>query len=184
MSRWPRRQAALPAHVRGWLELDERVLTFVSTPSDDLVVATTRGLRIVEHAAAAKHPGPPGRILAWEMIVSARWGGGALTVTAAEEVSPQLLIRLPPLTLALPEPGDLPRVVRQRVDRSVAVSRRRALGPQSTVVLVGRRVSGRDGLVWYAVFDRSSDAADPDELLRAKSMLEDAVRASVGPEQA
>lgn len=164
MSIWPGRRSKLPAYARYWLAPDERVLTFATTAYGDLVLASPRGLWLEEHRSATSGEGadePTGQLLAWESIVTARWAGDVLTVINAEEVAPQIMKRLPAISLPLPEPADLPRVVRQRVDRSVAVSHRRAISATATVVLVGRRVSGRDGLLWYAVFDRDSDADDP-----------------------
>jgi len=175
------------------LSAEERVLTFAWTPSGDLVVATPRGLWVPESLAAtsatmrAEKVGSPvgepaGRLLPWEYIVTAKWAGDALTVTSAEEVWPQILRRQQSITLALPEPADLPRVVRQRIDRSVTVSHRRTLDSGSTVLLVGRRVSGRDGLLWYAVFDRDGDADDEQARRQATALLGSAVRAASAPE--
>jgi len=171
----------LPDHARAWLEPDERVLSFAATPYGDLVVATQRGLRIGDGrsaSAGATGDQPAGQLLRWEFIVSAKWAGDVLTVTSAEQVAPQIMKRLPAARLALPEPADLPRVVRQRVDRSVAGSYRRALGAGSTLLLVGRRVSGRDGLLWYAVFDLDSDADDPQLRRKATAILEAAAAMS------
>ena len=181
VSIWPRRRASLPDHARAWLEPDERVLSFAATPYGDLVVATQRGLRIGDGrsaSAGATGDQPAGQLLRWEFIVSAKWAGDVLTVTSAEQVAPQIMKRLPAARLALPEPADLPRVVRQRVDRSVAGSYRRALGAGSTLLLVGRRVSGRDGLLWYAVFDLDSDADDPQLRRKATAILEAAAAMS------
>lgn len=169
------------------------MLTFASTPYGELVVATPKGLWIADHAAAgaaagpADPPassagrrlltsadGPAGHRLPWEEIVTAKWAGDTLTVTTAVEVVPKIMKRQPPITLPLPEPADLPRVVRQRVDRSVAASYRRPLANAATVLLVARRVSGQDGLQWYAVFDRDSDADDPAAQKQALEMLESA----------
>lgn len=181
MSIWPRRRPALPAYARAWLDADERVLTFAATPYDDLVVATPRGLWVAEHRAATTGDGtdgPAGRLLPWEFVVTAKWEDESLTVTAAEEVAPQIMKRIRPLTFPLPEPADLPRVVRQRVERSVAASHRRALGNGRSVLLVGRRVSGRDGLLWYAVFDRDSDADDHRARQQAVALLHAAAAAT------
>ncbi len=174
------------------------MLTFAWTPYGDLVLASPLGLWVTDHEHAAQQTasgrsavgsgrspvslgtgaptdGPAGRRLLWELIVTAQWAGDVLTVTAAEQVAPQIMKRLPPVRLPLPEPGDLPRVVRQRVDRSVAISHRRPLSSGGTVLLVARRASGRDGLLWYAVFDRDSDADDEPARTHARSMLEAAV---------
>lgn len=198
VSIWPRRRPAVPAYARAWLSAEERVLTFASTPGGDLVVATPRGLWIADRRSEVGDPaggfetdskqqldspqGPAGRLLPWEFIVTAKWSGDALTVISAEEVARQIMRRLPPLTLALPEPADLPRVVRQRIDRSVAVSHRRALSAGSSVLLVGRRVSGRNGLLWYAVFDRDSDVDDPGACREAGVLLEVAAASTSAPE--
>ncbi len=174
--------------MRTWLAPDERVLTFATTAYGDLVLATPRGLWIEDHgikdhgaatAGAGPHE-PAGQLISWEAIVTARWAGDVLTVTTVEEVSPQIMKRLPSISLSLPESADLPRVVRQRVDRSVAVSHRRAISPTATVLLVGRRVSGQDGLLWYAVFDRDSDADDPPARELATAMLK-AAAATMSP---
>ncbi len=198
MSIWPRRRPAVPAYARAWLSAEERVLTFACTPRGDLVVATPRGLWITDRGAEGgvragggeidsepemdSEKGPAGRLLAWEYIVTAKWSGDALTVISAEEAAPQIMRRLPPLTLALPEPADLPRVVRQRIDRSVAVSHRRALSAGSSVLLVGRRVGGRSGLLWYAVFDRDSDADDPGACQEAEALLASAAASTSAPQ--
>jgi len=192
MSIWPRRRPAVPGYARAWLDLGERVLTFASTAYGDLVVATPRGLWITNHGPAATDlegsaasretdepaHAPGGRRLPWEFIVTAKWAGNALTVTSAEEVAPQIMKRLPSVTLVLPEPADLPRVVRQRVDRSVAASYRRPLSAGATVLLVARRVGGRDGLLWYAVFDRDSDTENPEARRQATALLESAASAA------
>ena len=183
VSVWPRRRPAVPSHARRWLESDERVLTFATTPYGDLIVATQRGLWVADHGnavAGPTAPDPGGRLLRWEFIVTAKWAGDVLTVTSAQEVEPSIMRRLPAISLSLPEPADLPRVVQQRVDRSVAVSRRRTLGTGSTALVVGRRVSGRDGLLWYAVFDRDSDASDP-ELRRAAAAVVQAAAGTTTP---
>jgi len=151
------------------------VLTFSSTPSGDLVIATPRGLWISDAAprqpAAEKEVEPSGTLLPWESIVTAKWSADALTVVAAEEIEPQIMKRVPAIILRLRAPEDVPRVVRLRVDRSVVVSRRHAVGAGSTVLIVGRRISGQDGLRWYAVFDRDSDADDPDLRREATNLL-------------
>ncbi len=186
MSIWPRRRPAVPGYARDWLDIGERVLAFGWTPYGDLVMATPRGLWIhdpdkraptagdaAKHAPATdKGDAPQGRRIGWESIVTAKWTGDVLTITPAEEVAPQIMKRLPPIVLPLPESGDLPRVVRQRVDRSVALSFRRPLGSATTALLVARRVSGRDGLLWYAVFDRDADAAKAEARREALEQLE------------
>lgn len=192
VSIWPRRRPALPAYARAWLSAEERVLTFASTPGGDLVAATPRGLWITDRRPAkADSAGdeiasgqeqPAGRLLSWESIVTAKWSGDALTLITAEEAAPQIMRRMPPLTLVLPEAADLPRVVRQRIDRSVAVSHRRPLSAGGSVLLVGRRVSGRNGVLWYAVFDSDSDVQDPQACREAAMLLESAAASSSAPE--
>lgn len=190
MSIWPRRRPAVPAYARAWLDIGERVLAFGWTPYGDLVLATPQGLWVTEHQPAtistgtATVPGasndtdaPRGRRLPWERIVSAKWAGDVLTVTVAQEIAPEIMKRLPPITVPLPDSGDLPRVVRQRVDRSVAISHRRPLSSGATVLLVARRISGRDGLLWYAVFDQDAQADDPQARQEATAMLESAAAA-------
>ncbi len=207
MSIWPQRRPTVPAYARAWLDIGERVLTFGWTPYGDLVLASPRGLWVTDHqpvttaatrttigyGSGSHADGPSGRRLLWEFIVSAKWSGDVLTLTAAEEVAAQktsgqaepghhlgrgkIMKRLAPITLPLRESGDLPRVVRQRVDRSVAISHRRPLSSGTTVLLVARRISGRDGLLWYAVFDRDSEADDPQARQQATALLESAAAA-------
>ena len=184
MSVWPRRRHAVPVYARAWLEIGERVLAFGWTPYGDLVLATPRGLWVTDHttpvtsdptqarASGKSADVPRGRRFLWESIVTAKWTGDVLTITPAEEVAPKIMKRLPSVVLPLPEAGDLPRVVRQRVDRSVALSFRRPISAATTVLLVARRVIGRDGLLWYAVFDRDADAGNEQARRQALGLLD------------
>lgn len=184
MSIWPRTRPTVPGYARAWLDPEDRVLAFASTPSGDLVLASQRGLWVTERGAGgtATDAEPVGRKLAWEFVVTARWADDALTVISAEGVLPQIMRRLPPISWRLPDSGDLPRVVRQRVDRSIASSHRQSLGGTSTVLIVGRRVSGRDGLLWYAVFDREADIQDEQNIERARALLDAAAEATATSE--
>jgi hypothetical protein len=121
--------------------------------------------------------GAPGRRgserIGWHLVDKAVWRGGTLTVIAAEDPGDGVLVELPPRSVRLAEPRDLPPTVRARVERSIAYTRHHKLAPAGGVRVVGRRVPGRDGLSWQLVFDAGTDRNDPllrvqtDELLAA-----------------
>ncbi len=119
-----RRFARPPEPVRAAVEAtpdsDERVLAWGSLVRDEgWLVATTRGLRVVNAAG-----GEAAALLPWHEVGHARWaatadGGGSFTITPLTEVEPGVQARLAPRRHALSEPGELPQEVRRRVDRTV-----------------------------------------------------------------
>jgi len=161
-----RRFARPPEPVRAAVEatpdVDERVLAWGSLVRDEgWLVATTRGLRVVDPAGAAA-----AALLPWHEVGHARWaatadGGGSFTITPLTEVEPGVQARLAPRRHALSEPGELPQEVRRRVDRTVVTSQRFPLPDRGGVVLVARRLPGRASREWTVVFDDDVDRADP-----------------------
>lgn len=154
-----------PAEVTRQLERDERLLAWGRTTDGDVVVATPRGLRV-----------PGGRRIGWHTIDKAAWADGALTViegtVAADD--PDFVEDQPPRTWILDEPGTIPNVVRIRVNRSVAVTEHHELHPAGGVRIVARRVSGRDGLSWFARCDPGTDRRRPEVREQVTALLAEA----------
>lgn len=156
------RKRRLPRDRRPTLEAHERVVAWAwgaddegSTGTDHrpVVVATNLGLFL---------PGVAGR-LGWHEIHKAVWDGGSLTVTPAtvrQERDDYLVTEdLPARTVLLSDPGDLPRIVRNRVTNSVSYTSHHGL-PNGGVRVVGRRVPGVDGLTWMVRYDPGTDPDD------------------------
>src|SRR5207344_1560242 len=89
------------------------------------------------------------RRVGWHLIDKATWQEGVLTVTEAVVVDDLLLRDLPPVSVQLAVPRDLPATVRTRVLSNLVRSELAAV-PGGAARLVGRRVPGRDGVVWWA----------------------------------
>ncbi|GAA2560644.1 hypothetical protein GCM10010435_35160 [Winogradskya consettensis] len=150
-----RRRPKLPADRTPALEPDERVLCWAPAPDDAVLVATNRGLWL-----------PGGTRLGWHEIHKAAWSGRELLVTPAEIAQQRngyaVLVDAPVIGFLLLEPGELPDQVRARVTRSVAYTSHHPLPPEGGVRVVGRRVSGVDGLTWSVRYDaRTAVDADP-----------------------
>ncbi len=180
-----------PAEATRPLARDERVLAWARTEGGGTVLATQLGLWLPARPAAdvrsdvdlpsdADLPsdvdlsdvdGAAGRLgperIGWHLVDKAVWRGGTLTVIAAEDPGDGVLVELPPRSVRLAEPRDLPPTVRARVERSIAYTRYHKLAPAGGVRVVGRRVPGRDGLSWQLVFDAGTDRNDP--LLRVQA---------------
>ncbi|MGC5052787.1 hypothetical protein ACLQ2S_15185 [Micromonospora sp. DT48] len=162
-----RRRPKLPPADRPPLERDERVLAWAAAGNgegDGVVVATNLGLWL---------PGRGHRI-GWHDVVKAVWSGRELTVTAGEQVAERdgylVVADLPAERYLLLDPGDLPHQVRARVTRSVAYTQHHAL-PGGSGRIVGRRVSGRDGLTWMVHYDPGTPIDDPDVLAETDRLV-------------
>ena len=157
----------LPADRRPPLERDERVLAWahVGGGESGTLVATNRGLWLPgrdqpdqpeSDQPESDQPEPPGR-LGWHQIHKAVWAAGELTVISAEVIREagdyKVVADRPALTFTLDEPGDVPHQVRARVTGSVAYTQHHRLPSGAGVRVVGRRVSGVDGLTWTVRFD-------------------------------
>jgi hypothetical protein len=121
-------------------------------------------------------------VLRWHEIGSARWtatndGGGAFEVVALEEVEPGVQARRPSVRYVLTEAGDLPTVVRKRVDQTVVASQRAPLPDRGGVLLVARRIPGQAAREWSVVFDDDADRQDPVKREVARQKLAEAVAA-------
>jgi hypothetical protein len=175
--RFARSPEPVRAAVRAAGDRDEDVLAWGALVRDEgWLVATTRGLRVV---------GPAGEetsaLLPWHLVGTARWAatadGGSFTVTPLEEVEPGVQARATPARFVLGDPGELPAVVRRRVDQTVVDSRRHRLQGRGSVLLVARRVPGQAAREWTVVFDDDVDRADPAAREEARRRLAEALAA-------
>jgi len=144
----------LPAERRPRLEPDERVVAWATATGDDVVVATNRGVWL---------PGA-GERLGWHEIHKATWSGRQLALVSACEVAQQegyfIVEDLPATVHTLLDPDRVPDQVRTRLTRSIAYSAHHRLPGGGGVRVVGRRVSGLDGLRWTVRPDAGTDFAD------------------------
>jgi hypothetical protein len=156
---------------------DERVLAWGPLSRDaGWLVATSRGLRTV--GSHGQDTGVP--LLPWHEVGHARWtsttdGGGTFEVTPLAEVEPGVQARQPAVRHVLTDAGDLPAVVRRRVDETVVVSSRAALPGGGGVLLVARRLPGQVGREWTVVFDDDAQRSDPEAREAAREKLAEVV---------
>jgi len=133
------------------------------------LVATSAGLQAV----------PGGELLPWHLVGHARWSaaetGGSFTVTPLVEVEPGVQARGPVTQHVLDDAGELPAVVRRRVDQSVVASKRHPLPAGGGVLLVARRAPGQAAREWSVVFDDDADRDDPAARELARRRLAEAV---------
>jgi hypothetical protein len=159
---------------------DERVLAWGRLAREQgWLVATSRGLRAVPPEVASVEQLV---VVRWHEIGSAKWtatndGGGAFEVVALEEVEPGVQARRPAVRHVLTEAGDLPTVVRKRVDQTVVASQRAPLPDRGGVLLVARRIPGQAAREWSVVFDDDADRQDPVKREVARQKLAEAVAA-------
>ena len=165
-----RRRPKLAAAQRPPLESDERILTWaaVGDSGDSVLVATNRGLWL-----------PGGKRLGWHEIHKAAWSGRELRITPAEVAQSRdaysVLVDGPVVAFLLLAPGDLPDQVRTRVTRSVAYTTHHPM-PTGGVRVVGRRVSGHNGLSWAVRYD----AGTPGELPAVVELTDELVSSAQG----
>ena len=159
---------------------DERVLAWGTLVRDGgWLVATSRGLRIVPpHVTSVDDS----EVLPWHEVGSARWlassdGGGRFEVVRLTEVEPGVQARQPEIRHVVSEAGDLPAVVRRRVDETVVTSQRSPLPGGGGVLLVARRIPGQPGREWTVVFDDDERRSDPEAREAARKKLADLVAA-------
>jgi hypothetical protein len=162
-------------------DADEQVLAWGPLAREQgWVVATSRGLRVVPSEVTTVTEAAA--ILPWHGIGHARWtatndGGGSFEVTALAEVEPGVQVRQPPTRYVVTDSGDLPSVVRKRVDQTVVASQRAPLPDRGGVLLVARRIPGQPEREWSVVFDDDADRQDPAKREVARQKLAEAVAA-------
>ena len=170
-----RRRPKLPAALRPALEPEERVLAwaYVGEPGEQVLVATNRGLWQ-----------PGGERLGWHEIHKVAWSGRELLITPAEVAQERdgytVQVDAPVRGFLLLEPGELPDQVRTRVTRSVAYTSHHPLPPNGGVRVVGRRVSGVDGLSWAVRYD-SGTPVDSEQVIKVTNELVQAAQAGAAP---
>jgi hypothetical protein len=154
------RMPKLPDSLRPDLERDERVLAWAHAPSDSAVVVTNRGLWLPDRPR-----------LGWHEIHKATWSEGALTVTGSTMTSAgdySIATDASPVRITLEDPDKVPQRVRERVTASVAYTSLYPVpGGGGGARVVGRRVSGRDGLSWSVRYDGAAAAHADDPAVRA-----------------
>jgi hypothetical protein len=166
-------------------DADERVLAWGPLSRDEgWLVATSRGLRVVPREVTSV---TDAAVLPWHQVGHARWtatndGGGSFEVVALAEVEPGVQVRQPPTRYVVTDAGDLPSVVRKRVDQTVVASQRAPLPDRGGVLLVARRIPGQAAREWSVVFDDDADRQDPAKREVARQKLAEAVAAEQ-PEQ-
>jgi len=169
-----RRRPKLPAELRPALESGERVLAWAAVGEGRALVATNRGLWLPER----------GR-LGWHEIHKAAWSGRELRVIPAEVAEVRddyaVLVDAPAVTFLLLEPGELPDQVRTRVTRSVAYTAHHPL-PVGGVRVVGRRVSGVDGLSWAVRYDAGTPVDAEPVVQATRELVTAAQGATAAPE--
>ena len=168
---------------------NERVLAWGTLVRDGgWLVATSRGLRVVPPQvtsvtdAVALDSCADVEVLPWHEIGSAKWlatsdGGGRFEVVRLAEVEPGVQARQPEVRHLLSEAGDLPAVVRRRVDQTVVASQRSPLPGGGGVLLVARRIPGQPVREWTVVFDDDADRSDPAARETARRKLAEVVAA-------
>lgn len=135
------RRETPPAEVVARLPRDERVVSWADVEGGGVVIATPSGLW---------WPEPDGpRLIGWQFVNKAVWNEGQLTLVEAELVDDVLLFDRLPVRIALSTPRDLPATVRKRVEANIVRTEVSAVGG-GAARFVGRRIPGRDGLVWWA----------------------------------
>ena len=159
---------------------DERVLAWGPLARDEgWLVATSRGLSVVPPVVTSVEDAA---VLRWHEIADARWsasrdGGGSFVVTALVEVEPGVQARQPQQRFVVTDAGDLPAVVRRRVDQTIVASQRSPLPGGGGVLLVARRIPGQAGREWTVVFDDDERRGDPAAREAARRKLAELVAA-------
>jgi hypothetical protein len=170
-----RRRPKLPAALRPALEPEERVLAWASVGGQDeqVLVATNRGLWL-----------PGGTRMGWHEIHKVAWSGRELVITPAEVAQERdgytVQVDAPARGFLLLEPGELPDQVRTRVTRSVAYTSHHPLPPNGGVRVVGRRISGQDGLSWAVRYDART-AVDAEPIVEVTDQLVSSAREASTP---
>lgn len=151
-----RRFTRVPEQVRA-LDLPERRLAWGLTDDGRAVVATVSALHL------------DGVTLPWTEVEKASWEPPVLVVREVAEVDGAGAVH----RVSLAEDHRLAETVRACVTSSVGWSDVRRLDPSGSVRLVGRRVPGRDAMLWQVVFFDGADPGDP----RVRAQADEAVAA-------
>lgn len=143
------------------LDPGERRLAWALSTGGAAVVATDLGLHL---------PGQPR--IGWPDIERVSWKAPMMRVEGIGEV----VGGGPHWEVQLPDPRNLPEVVRSRVVESIGWSEHRRLSPSGGVRLVGRRRPGQELLDWQLVYDQDTGSPDDRQRAQAEAFLLDARR--------
>jgi hypothetical protein len=148
------RGAAVPREVlqRARLERGERVLARASSEDGTWLLGTRDALVVVEAADTVRVP--------WEQVETADWDrdeGRLRVVEVGEFGQPR-----PVHTFAVPEPGVLLPMVRERVTASVLLTRRVPVSGRNGLLVIARRPPrGTGEITWAYELDPCLDPDDP-----------------------
>ena len=131
-----------PAELRRQLDGGERLLA-VADDGPTAVAASQLGLWLPAEGAW--------RRVGWDDIVKATWSEMGLEIIEGRDEAGVVLDQ-PARLYRLTEPRNLPSVVRDRVEHSIARWEQVRV-PGGTARIVGRRRPGQDGLRWTARLD-------------------------------
>jgi hypothetical protein len=131
-----------PAELRRQLDGGERLLA-VADDGPTAVAASQLGLWLPAEGAW--------RRVGWDDIVKATWSQTGLEIIEGRDEAGVVLDQ-PARLYRLTEPRNLPSVVRERVEHSIARWEPVRV-PGGTARIVGRRRPGQDGLRWTARLD-------------------------------
>lgn len=109
----------------------------------------------------------------WEALATATWDDDARTLAVVPMGEREAV------SVTIEEPGLVPETVRERLTASVVVTTHVALTGSAGVRVLGRRLPGRDDLLWQLRFDAGVDPSDPGVRAKAEQALAE-VRASTG----
>jgi hypothetical protein len=160
------RRDSPPAEIVSLLDPEDRVLSWADVQGGGAVLASRRGLW---------WPEPDGpRLIGWQFVDKAIWRDGSLTVVEADVLDELVLLDKPARTVRIQTPRDMPPTVRKRVEANVAYSQVHGW-TGGAGRFVGRRVPGRDGLVWWVRFEAGT--ADTDDAREQARSIIDGLRA-------
>jgi hypothetical protein len=163
----------LPAQHRPKLQRTERMLAWAMTGAGDAVVATNLQLWIA------------GAATGWHRLSKATWDGSVLTVIPSTVVQERdgytVIADQEPVRMVLPDPGNLPHEVRQRVTASVRHPSHHDLG-DGGMWLAARRVPGMDGLSWIVRYDGGVDATSPEVIALTGALVQETRSKVVAPD--
>jgi hypothetical protein len=144
-----------PAGLRSLLAGGERLLA-VADDGPTTVAASQLGLWLPADGSWHR--------IGWDDIVKATWSETGLEIIEGRDEDGVVLDE-PPRRYLLDEPRNLPSVVRQRVEHSIARWEQVRV-PGGTARIVARRRPGQDGLRWTARLDVGTpDSAQAREAL-------------------
>ncbi|SNY34761.1 hypothetical protein [Paractinoplanes atraurantiacus] len=181
-----RRRPSLPSVLKPALAPDERVVAWAAVEPEQAVVVTNHGLFL---------PGVKER-LGWHEIHKAGWSGRELRITPAEVAEERdgytVMVDGPVHTVLLLDPGQVPDQVRMRVSKSVAYTNHHPVQVSTNrpdkpflvggVRIVGRRVSGRDGLSWAVRYDSGTPVSHQTVIEVTATLVSAAQEGMAGPE--